>query len=217
MGSVQQEGGSEARGSPTGFPVPKWTGKALAVFPSVPLRPSPTISPRVSPIATGPLNVRGSHWVWELLPSPSHPSGVLVPEVQPLLWLPLPSLPLPPDLHGWRGPGGQRIRPRIPKWTGETWPHSVFDPLLSQWSPNFPLPTWDLFPPPATPQWCWSCLLLPPHSPHVLPGHSGVPPISLGVKVPHERLAATLVLGDVNSESSPTAILTPPSIYYSRY
>ena len=36
-------------GSPTVFPVPKWTGKALAPFPSVPSRPSCTVSPRVSP------------------------------------------------------------------------------------------------------------------------------------------------------------------------
>ena len=30
-------------GSPTGFPMPKWTGKALAAFPSVPSRPSPLL------------------------------------------------------------------------------------------------------------------------------------------------------------------------------
>ena len=35
--------------SPTCSPVPKWTGKALAAFPSVPSYPSPTVSPRVSP------------------------------------------------------------------------------------------------------------------------------------------------------------------------
>ena len=49
--------------SPTGFPVPKWTGKALALFPSVPPCPSPAISPRVSPVPAGPLTVGGYHWV----------------------------------------------------------------------------------------------------------------------------------------------------------
>ena len=41
---------------PTGFPMPKWRGKVLAVFPSIPLFPSP----RISPIPTGPLSVVGS-------------------------------------------------------------------------------------------------------------------------------------------------------------
>ena len=49
--------------SPTGSPVPKWTGKVLAPFPSVPSCPSPTVSPRVPPIAAGPLTMGGSHWV----------------------------------------------------------------------------------------------------------------------------------------------------------
>ena len=57
-------GGQRIRpGSPTGFPLPKWTGKALAPFPSVPLRPFPTIFPRVSPVSAGPLSVGGSCWV----------------------------------------------------------------------------------------------------------------------------------------------------------
>ena len=46
-----------------GSPVPKCTGKALAMFPSIPLCLSRTISPRVSPVATGPLTMRGSRWV----------------------------------------------------------------------------------------------------------------------------------------------------------
>ena len=46
--------------NPTGLLVPQWTGKALAPFPSIPLCPSPTISPRVSPVAAGPLTVGGS-------------------------------------------------------------------------------------------------------------------------------------------------------------
>ena len=49
--------------SPTGSPVLKWTGKALAMFPSIPSHHSPTVSPRVSPIAAGPLIVGASRWV----------------------------------------------------------------------------------------------------------------------------------------------------------
>ena len=49
--------------SSTGSPVPKWTGKALASFPSIPSCPSPTISPRGPPVAAAPLTVGGSCWV----------------------------------------------------------------------------------------------------------------------------------------------------------
>ena len=38
-------------------------------------------------------------------------------------------------------------------------------------------------------------LLLSPQSPYMLPVHFGVPPISLGVRVPHQRLAGTPVVG----------------------
>ena len=41
----------------------------------------------------------------------------------------------------------------------------------------------------------WSPLLFPPQSPYVLPVHSGVPPVSLGVRVPHQRPAGALVVG----------------------
>ena len=41
----------------------------------------------------------------------------------------------------------------------------------------------------------WPPLLLPPQSPCVLPAHSGVPPVSLGVTVPHQRLEGALVVG----------------------
>ena len=50
-------------GHPTGFLVPKWTGKALAPLPSIPSCSSPTISPRVSPDDAGPLTMGGSPWV----------------------------------------------------------------------------------------------------------------------------------------------------------
>ena len=61
LGPAWQEGGSEGRG--LGFLVPKWTGKALAPFPSLPSCPSPTVSPRASPIHAGPLTVGGSRWL----------------------------------------------------------------------------------------------------------------------------------------------------------
>ena len=49
--------------SPTGSPVPKWTGKPLALFPSIPPCPLPHVSSRVSPVPAGPLTVGGSCWV----------------------------------------------------------------------------------------------------------------------------------------------------------
>ena len=49
--------------SPIGSVVPKWAGKALAPFPSVPSRPPSTVSPRVSPVTAGPLTVGQSCWV----------------------------------------------------------------------------------------------------------------------------------------------------------
>ena len=41
----------------------------------------------------------------------------------------------------------------------------------------------------------WPPLLLPPQSPHVLQGHLGAPPISLGVRILHQQPAGTLVVG----------------------
>ena len=41
----------------------------------------------------------------------------------------------------------------------------------------------------------WLPLLLPPQSPYVLPVHFGVPPVSLGVRVPHHWPAGALVVG----------------------
>ena len=41
----------------------------------------------------------------------------------------------------------------------------------------------------------WPPLLLPLQSPYVLPVHSGVPPVSLGVRVPHQWPAGALVVG----------------------
>ena len=60
-------------------------------------------------------------------------------------------------------------------------------------------------------------LLLPPQSPHVLPVHLGVPPISLGIKFPHQHPAGTLAVGRCelcvfpghHLDSAPNLILKP--------
>ena len=104
-------------------------------------------------------------------PLPQPPLRGAVPEVRPLLSLPLPSHSLRTRVAGG-GLGGQRIRPGIsagswgPKWAGETWPHSLLIsalPMVPQFPPSgvgsLPLPQPPLrgtspVPPP---------LLLPPH------------------------------------------------------
>ena len=131
-----------------------------------------------------------------LLSSPSHPSGVLVLKVWPLLLLPLLSFPLPQDLCGWRGPWWAEDQARdLSRFLGAqvgrgnlaTLP---FDPLPSQWPSSFPLLAWDPSPLPQLPLRGASPilppLLLPTHSPHTPhPMRSlGVPPVPLGVRGP---------------------------------
>ena len=140
--------------------MPKWTGKALAAFPSIPSCLSPTISPRASPVATGPLTMGGGPtWCQNTSPSPSHPSGVLVLEVRPLLLLPLPPLPLPQDPCIWRGPWWAEDQAWDlsrgswgPKWAGETWPCSLLILCPPSCSPVFPFRRGIPSPPPAAPQ-----------------------------------------------------------------
>ena len=132
----------------------------------------------------------------ELLPTPSYSSGVPVPDVQPLLLLPLPSLPLPQDPRSWRGPRWAEDQARdLSRFLGgQVGKGSLamlsFDPLPSQWFPNFPLQVWDPFPSPSCPSGApvpsrlhFSSPLTPHHSPH--PTRSlGVPPIPFGVRGP---------------------------------
>ena len=40
----------------------------------------------------------------------------------------------------------------------------------------------------------WPPLLLPPQSPHILPAHLGVPPVSLSIRFPHQQLAGALAV-----------------------
>ena len=173
--------------------MPKWTAKALAVFPSILLCPPQHLSQGLP----HPCWTPNSGWV--LLgvgtpPLPSHPSGVPVLEVRPLLLLPLPSLPLPQDPCGWRGPWWARdqaqdlsrlLGVQVGRGNLATLP---FDPLLSQWFPNFPLRAWDPFPSLRPPQAVRSPvlppLLLPLHS-HYAPHPTWslrIPPIPLGVR-----------------------------------
>ena len=100
-------------GSPAGFLVPTWTGKALAPFPSVPSRPSPTVSPRLSTVGLDPQLWVGPAGCRNSSPPPATPQGC---------WSQRSGLyfcsPFPPS-HSLRtraaggGLGGQRIRPGI--------------------------------------------------------------------------------------------------------
>ena len=88
----------------------------------------------------------------------SPPPDTLVPEVRPLLLLPLPSLPLPQDPRSWRGLRGQRIRPGIsaaswgPKRVGEPWPGPHLILCTPHGSPISPIGSGISSPPPAAPQ-----------------------------------------------------------------
>ena len=135
----------------------KWRGKALAPFPSVPLLPSPTISPRVSLLLLDPN--RG--WVPLDVGTPplsqphlrsAGPGGLAFTFAPPSL----PPIPSGPAAGG--GLGGQTIRPRIsagfwgPKWLGETWPRSLLILCPPNGSPISPFGRGILSPPTATPQ-----------------------------------------------------------------
>ena len=118
------------------------------------------------------------------LPQPSFRGAG--PEVRPLLLLPLPSLPLPQDLRGWMGPPwaedqaqnlSRFLGAQVGRGNLATLP---FDPLPSQWSPNFPLRAWDPFPSPSRPSGApvlsslhFSSPFTPP-TPHVLPCRWGL-------------------------------------------
>ena len=90
-------------------------------------------------------------------PLPQPPLRGAVPYVWPLLLLPFPSLPLPQDLGGCRGPRwvedqawdlNRFLRVQVGRGNLAMLP---FDPLPSQWFPNFPLWAWDPFPSPSRP------------------------------------------------------------------
>ena len=121
-------------------------------------------------------------------PFPQPPLSSAIPEVRPLLLLPLPPRPLPQDPCGWRGPRWADDQARdlsgfpgaqVGRRNLATLP---FDPLPSQWFPNFPLRAWDPFPSPSQPSGApvpshlhFSSPFTPP-MPHILPSGWGFLP-----------------------------------------
>ena len=186
MGSERQEGGSEGRGlGPGAQQAPRCLSGQGKHWPrSFPLlRAPPPLSPPGSPPApwVGAAGCRNSS------PPPAAPQGCWSRRSGLYFCSPFPPSPSLRTRTAGGGLGGQRIRPGIsagswgPKWAGETWPRS-FDPLPSQWFPNFPLQPWDPFPSPSRPSGApvpshlhFSSPFTPP-TPHVLPGHWGFLP-----------------------------------------
>ena len=89
---------------------------------------------------------------------------VPVPDVWPLLLLPLPSLPLPQDLCSWRGSrwaedqAWDLSRFCGPIWAGETWPGYLLILCLPNGSPISAFGHGIPSPPPVVPQGCQSRL-----------------------------------------------------------
>ena len=131
------------------------------------------------------------------LPDPPIPEGPS-PFASPLL---SPRLSHAPRIHmARRGPGGQRTRPGTPagfpgpNWAGEMLATFPSDPPNPQGS----LKAWEPLPFPSHPSGVlfpfglyFSSPLAPPY---VLPCHLGVPPVPLGVEVPHQHLVGALVV-----------------------
>ena len=191
MGSVWQEGGSEGRGLGPGAQQASqclsgqgkhWPHSLLFLH---------------SLLHCLPQGLPHRHWTpnrgWVPLGvgTPSLPQPPLRGpglEVWPLRLLPLPSLPLPQDPRGWRGPQWAEDQARdlsrflgvqVERGNMATMP---FEPLPSQWFPNFPLWAWDPFPSPSRPSEAPVPSRLPfsslftPATPHVLPSHWGFLP-----------------------------------------
>ena len=144
----------------------------------------------------------GPEWEGEM---PSLPPLILRSQralpCPPLLFSPrLPPMPLRPTRPGG-ALGGRRTWPRSPAgfpgpdWAGEMLGMLPPDPP----SPRGSLQAWEPLPAPSHPSGVPVLSGLhfssPLTSPYVLPGCSGVPPISLGIEVPHQHPAGALVLG----------------------
>ena len=129
--------------------------------------------------------------------SPSIPLLLLLGWLLPPATPDLPSLPpMPPGptLAGWGfGVGGTGLGAQQapqPMWARRS--PSALLPLFPQGPSHLPLLI----------SLASGSLILsglhfsfPPQSPYVLPVHSRVPPVSLGVRVPHQRPAGALVVG----------------------
>ena len=133
--------------------------------------------------------------------SPHHliPEG---PPLLPLLLFPFLCLSYTPKTQTVKGGLLQRrTRPRSPAgfpgpdWSGETLGTLPPDPL----SHRGPLQAWESLLSPShttrTPVLSSLHFYFPLTLPHVLPIGSGVPPFSLGIEVPHQHPAGTLVVG----------------------
>ena len=199
---------------PSRFPGLEWAGhtpsspaplvwEGPSCLPLLISRP-PSYAPRTS-VARGEgegLEGRGLAWDLSRLPVPKWAG-----QLPSLLscssgWLFLPASPDHPDLHpmpssthtAWRGPWRAGDRPGSS--AGSLGPNGRGNRLRS--SPTLP----GEFLPPASPDLpslrhanpVWPPLLLPPQSPYILLVHFGVPPASLGIRVPHQRPAGTLVV-----------------------
>ena len=164
-------------------------------------RRGPDVSPTLVSEGGGPhLGAQQASWArvgganaLHSSPAPPVPQG---PSHLPLLFSPwTPSYAPRTSVAGvGGGPGEQGTglgaqQPPQPEWVGQSPSSSSPAP------PGGPLP-------PASPDLpglrgsdpVWSPLLLPPLSPHILPVHFAVLPVSLGIRVPHQWPAGSLVV-----------------------
>ena len=215
-GEVRGRGALEGRGPACELnrvPVPKWVGQT----PSAPLLllpqgPShlPLQIPSFPPMPPGPtwpgggfgLQVTGLGGqqpprapVGRAIPLcfSSAPPGWPLPPATPDL-PGLPPMPPGPTWRGWGfGWGGSGLGAEQPPL-----------PEQARQSPSAPLPLFPESPShlPLLISLASGALILsglhfssPTQSPYVLPVHFGVPPVSLGVRVPHQQLVGTVVVG----------------------
>ena len=152
----------------------------------------PPWSQRAGDLTWEPSRLPGLEWVGQM---PSAPLLLLLQGPSRLPLLISPASLLCPQGPTWPGGGFGGGQPawELSRLLGPSGPGNC-PPLLSHSpreslppaSPNVPsLRGADPVEPP---------LLLPPQSPYVLPVHSGVPPASLGIRVPHQQPAGALVV-----------------------
>ena len=151
-------------------------------------------SQRARDLTWEPSRLPGLEWAGQ---SPSAPLPLLPDGSSHLPLLISPGLPpMPPGTHvAWRGLWRRGYQ--LGSSAGS--PAPVGQVIALRSSPASP----GEFLPPASPDLpglrgaipVWPPLLLPFQSPYLLPVHFGVPPVSLGIRVPHQRPAGALVVG----------------------
>ena len=182
--------------------------KALGALGGVGLRlkeqKGPRRAPHSWPQRAGDLGAQQPSWAQAgranaLLSSPAPPAAPVLEDpptclsCSPLGLLPMPAGPMRPG-GGW-DLGGQGTGLGVQQ-AAQARVGGTIVLRSSPASPRGPLP-------PTSPDLpglrganpVWPPLLLPPQSPHILPIHLVVPPISLGIRVPHQRSAGSLVVG----------------------